>query len=78
VKRDLQQQARYYDALTDIKAENMDYEKKTNANLLSQLDQLEKTFSATKPAVPENGTLTDTVVLPIPQDRTKNNDTLNK
>ena len=55
VKKDLQQQVRYYDALTDLKAENMDYEKRTAAALLQQLDQLEKTFGPGKSATPESG-----------------------
>ena len=56
VKKDLQQQVRYYDALTDLKAENMDYEKRTAANLLQQLDQLEKAFGSGTPTLnPETG-----------------------
>ena len=57
VKRDLQQQARYYDALSGDKAENMDYEKRTNQQLLQQLDQMEKSYAPTKPMVPESGIL---------------------
>jgi hypothetical protein len=57
VKKDLQQQARYYEALSGDKAENMDYEKRTNAQLLQQLDQMEKAYAPAKPTVPETGIL---------------------
>ena len=55
VKKDLQQQIRYYDALTGDKADNMDYEKRNAAQLLSQLDQIEKAFTVPKPAAAEKG-----------------------
>jgi hypothetical protein len=66
VKKDLQQQIRYYDALTDLKAENMEYEKRTATNLLQQLEQLEKTFGTNKQSVPETGGIIggDTNALP--------------
>jgi len=61
VKRDMQQQSRYYDALSGNKADNMDFEKRTNASLLQQLGQLEKAYSPAKPSVPESGIIgTDT------------------
>lgn len=58
VKRDLQQQTRYYDALTGLKADNMDYEKKTASSLLQQLGQIEQALGSTnKPAASEQGTI---------------------
>jgi len=57
VKKDLQQQTRYYDALTGDKAENMEFEKRTNASLLQQLAQLERTYTPSKPAISEKGIL---------------------
>jgi len=54
VKKDLQQQSRYYDALSGDKADNMNYEKQTNAQLLQQLDQMEKSYSPSKPSSPES------------------------
>jgi hypothetical protein len=67
VKKDLQQQMRYYDALTDLKADNMDYEKRNTANLLQQLDQIEKEYTRAKGAISElnNGVIgTDSNALP--------------
>ncbi|HEY6975347.1 MAG TPA: DUF2723 domain-containing protein [Chitinophagaceae bacterium] len=61
VKKDLQQQSRYYDALSGDKADNMEYEKRTNASLLQQLAQLEKVYTPVKPSLSEKGILgTDT------------------
>ena len=43
-------------SLINLKAENMDYEKRTANNLLQQLDQLEKAFSSNKQLLtPETG-----------------------
>lgn len=71
VKKDLKQQERYYNALTADKAENMDYDKKVNASLLQQLDQIEKRYAPAKQTTPETGSrLTDTVVQPSPSDQT--------
>ncbi|MEP6846335.1 MAG: hypothetical protein ABI861_10045, partial [Panacibacter sp.] len=55
LKKDLQQQMRYYDALTDLKADNMDYEKRNTANILQQLEQLEKSEGPQKTLSPETG-----------------------
>ena len=56
VKKDLQQQLIYYNALTDIKADNMDYEKRNAQNMLQQLDQMEKTLGPNKQVLtPETG-----------------------
>ena len=71
VKKDLQQQIRYYDALTDLKAENMEYEKRTATNLLQQLDQLEKTFGANKQFSPETGGVIGNDSNALPIDSTK-------
>jgi len=57
VKNDLQQQVRYYDALTGDKATQMDYEKRTAQQLLAQLDQIEKALSIPKPSVSETGVI---------------------
>jgi hypothetical protein len=55
VKKDLQQQSRYYDALSGDKADNMEFEKRTNASLLQQLAQLEKAYTPAKPSLFEKG-----------------------
>jgi hypothetical protein len=60
VKTDLKQQDRYYNSLTGDQATNMDYEKRMNSSLLSQLDQIEKTYAPAKPLMPETGSLIDT------------------
>lgn len=58
VKKDLQQQMMYYNALTDIKADNMDYEKRTTQNLLQILDQMEKAYGPNKAGItPETGAI---------------------
>lgn len=71
VKKDLQQQARYYDALTGQMAENMGYEKQVNGQLLSQLSEMEKLFSESKAPSAEEGRITDTTVIPKPADATR-------
>ncbi|MDR6337914.1 hypothetical protein HNQ91_000936 [Filimonas zeae] len=44
VKTDLQQQLRYYNGLTGMNAENMEYDKGRVQEMLQQLDQLETVF----------------------------------
>lgn len=44
VKTDLQQQLRYYNGLTGMNAENMEYDKSRVQEMLQQLDQLEAVF----------------------------------
>lgn len=53
VKTDLQQQLRYYNALTGWKAENMEYDKNNVQNYLRDLDQMEQMYSGKKPVSPE-------------------------
>jgi hypothetical protein len=66
VKKDLQQQVRYYDALIGIKADNMAYEKQSASTLLSQLDQIEKAFNLPKPVISEQGIIgNDTLKAPV-------------
>ena len=55
VRKDLEQQVRYYDALTGDKGTNMEYDKRTAAQLLAQLGQIEQAFATQKPASPETG-----------------------
>lgn len=70
VKKDLQQQKRYYESLPEDKAQAMDYDKRTNDMLLQQLGQLEQMYSPAKQSAPETGKITDTVVQPKPKDNT--------
>ena len=76
VKKDLQQQERYYNSLSSEKADNMDTEKRINAALLQQLTQMEKVYSPGKPSTGENGRITDTVVQPREKDNTQATDSL--
>ncbi len=53
VKKDLQQQLRFYNALTGNKADNMQYEKSNTQNLLNDLEKLSNAYSGNQPKVPE-------------------------
>ncbi len=55
VKRDLQQQLRYYDSLTGEKADMMAYDKNTAVALLDNLDALEKAYGIRRPLSGEGG-----------------------
>jgi hypothetical protein len=55
LKKDLQQQLRYYNSLTGKRAENMEYDKGTVQNMLRDLDQMEQMYSGKQPQAPENG-----------------------
>ena len=55
VKKDLQQQIRYYNALTGQNAENMEYDKQGAMQYLSMLDQLMKQYSEPKSKMLEQG-----------------------
>lgn len=68
VKKDLEQQARYYDALTGQMAENMGYEKQVNGQLLSQLNEMIKIYSKSPSAAEEKGKIIDSTVLPPSSD----------
>ena len=59
VKTDLQQQIRFYNALTDWRAENLDYEKQGAQDMLNKLNQMDQVFNQ-KNSTLENGTLTKT------------------
>lgn len=54
VRKDLQQQVRFYDALTGKKADNMAQDKRMAEDFLRALDQMEQMYNG-KPAVIENG-----------------------
>ncbi len=56
IKTDLQQQVKYYNSLTGIDAENMQYDLQQAQNLLQAMDQMEKAYSG-KTITPENGAL---------------------
>ncbi|WP_240743428.1 DUF2723 domain-containing protein [Ilyomonas limi] len=71
LKTDLQQQIKYYNALTGIDAENMERDLQASQMLLQQLEQMEQQFGGNKnPAIPEGGALNlqDTQVMPQPTD----------
>ena len=73
VKKDLQQQVKYYNGLTGIDAENMQRDLQSSQMLLQQIDQMEKQFSGKQPKVLEGGVLPDQA--PVPQ---QPNDTAQK
>jgi len=54
VRKDLQQQMIYYDALTDQKAANLDYEKSVTQNLLDQMNQIEQVYNPTTSSPEKN------------------------
>jgi hypothetical protein len=54
VKKDLQQQIKYYNSLNGRNAENMAEEKRSAENYLQGIEQMEQLYSA-KTAVPEIG-----------------------
>src|SRR3954447_9240464 len=65
LKKDLQQQIKYYNGLTGIDADNMQRDLQSSQMLLQQLEQMEQQFSGgAKPSIPEGGALNlqDTVV----------------
>ncbi len=64
VKKDLQQQVKYYNGLTGIDAENMQRDLQSSQMLLQQIDQLEKQFSGGAPKVLEGGVLPGNDVVP--------------
>lgn len=55
IKKDLQQQIRYYNALTGQNAANMDYDKQMSTQLLAMMDQMVKQFSEPKNPALEHG-----------------------
>jgi hypothetical protein len=72
VKTDLQQQVKFYNALTGIKADNMQYEKSNAQNMLGDLDKLQQAFTGNQPVVPENGNMMiNDSVSPPKKDATK-------
>ncbi len=56
VKKDLQQQIKYYNSLEGRNAENMNEEKRYAESYLQALDQMEKQYTMPKIALPEIGT----------------------
>lgn len=59
VKKDLQQQMRFYNTLSGSKAESMADEKRIAENYLKALEQMEQLYSA-QPKLPENGQVIQT------------------
>ncbi len=70
LKKDLEQQIKYYNGLTGIDKDNMDRDLQSSQMLLQQLQQMEKLYSSGTPSIPEGGALgsTDTIVQPQPTD----------
>jgi hypothetical protein len=56
VKTDLQQQIKYYNSLTDWRADNLNYEKQNAEDLLNKLNQMQQMLNEKTPAL-ENGSL---------------------
>ena len=56
VKTDLQQQMKYYNSLTDWRADNLAYEKQNAEDLLNKLNQMQQMFNTKNPAL-ENGSI---------------------
>ncbi len=57
VRTDLRQQMNYYNSLTDIKAESMNYEKEIAQQLLGDLDNIDKMFKSKISSALENGNI---------------------
>jgi hypothetical protein len=55
VKKDLQQQIRYYDTLSGTKADNMADERRIAEQYFASLQQMEQMYSGKTPMVPETG-----------------------
>ena len=55
LRKDLQQQLRFYNGLTGKKAENMEYDKNTVQSMLRDLDTMEQNYSGKKAKTPEAG-----------------------
>lgn len=55
IKKDLQQQMKYYNTLEGRNADNMNDEKGMTERYLKGLEDMEKSFNATKAATPEGG-----------------------
>ncbi len=56
VKTDLQQQIKYYNSLTDWRADNLNYEKQNAQDLLNKLNQMQQMYTMKTPSL-ENGSL---------------------
>ncbi len=61
VRKDLQQQIKFYNSLEGNKAENMAQDKQTAEGYLRALEQIEKENNPVKPTVPESGKTIDSV-----------------
>ena len=70
LKKDLQQQVKYYNGLTGVAADNMQRDLQSSQMLLQQMQQMEQQFGGAQPKVPEGGALNlqDTVIQPMPAD----------
>ena len=55
VKKDLQQQIKYYNSLDGMRKENMSREKSSAEELLNAIDQMEKQYTRPKIVIPEIG-----------------------
>lgn len=60
VKTDLQQQMKFYNSLTDWRADNLNYEKQNASDMLNKLTQMQQMFKTKNPAL-ENGSLINQV-----------------
>jgi hypothetical protein len=53
VKKDLQQQVKYYNSLSGWQAEGLNYEKQSSQDLLDRLGQMQQVLGGSKPPAPE-------------------------
>jgi hypothetical protein len=71
IKKDLQQQIKFYNSLSGNKAEWMSFDKKTAEDYMNALNQLEQMFSAKGTTAEAGGNIVDPVVPAAPPDQTK-------
>jgi hypothetical protein len=57
VKNDLQQQIKYYNALSESKAEWMAYDRKSAEDYLQALNSIEQMYSGKPPSIENSGTI---------------------
>ncbi len=53
VKKDLQQQMKYYNSLSGWQADGLNYEKQNAQQILDRLNQMQQVLGGAKPSVPE-------------------------
>ena len=59
VKKDLEQQIKYYNTLDGWKADNQGEERRMAENYLKTMDEMQKSFNVTKVSSPEAGKVID-------------------